>query len=310
MLYSIYGNCQADALSVLLHQSPKFCRRYQLARLPACFLITEDEARDWAATHAPEVRLLITQKLRKGWREGKEVFDTDWLAARCAPNARRFQWSDMHYAAYEPHMTYPVTFYRLPPTDYVNLLHLLTFAGGLDWQRLAPFYSDPTLFPQTLVQAAHERDLAELARREAGCNVQIAPFIAERWRSERLFLTFNHPGRAVMRHAANQILAGVNVARPLPETGAHGFDSASGLPLLAAFDAALSAPERRGFDGGFYIGDRTVDAASYFGQWEASLTRLGREAARAELAAQIRNDPIKREILTHAARHLGVDLPG
>lgn len=78
-LFTTYGNCQADVLANLLTQSRAFSERYQFARLPPCFAVTENQVSEWASTSAPDVRLFIYQKLRKGWRASVEKFDTEWL---------------------------------------------------------------------------------------------------------------------------------------------------------------------------------------------------------------------------------------
>lgn len=307
MLFTTYGNCQADVLANLLTQSPQFADQYELARLRPCFAVSDQEIKDWVESSASNVHLLITQKLRKGWRGGVELFDTDWLTDRCAPGVARFEWSDMYYSAYEPHMTYPITFPRRQPSDYINLLHVLAYVHGFDWRKLEPFYSDPSVFPVTLIEAAHAQSLQELEKREADCSLKIAPFIATHWREERLFLTFNHPARQVVRHAANQVLEGLKIVDPVPPTGYFGFLATSSQPLLASFDAVLARPEGRSMAASFYLNAGAVPAPDYFDRWEASFSELGRDRMRDELAAQARDTTPKRDLLDVAARYLGIN---
>lgn len=306
VFFTVYGNCQADVLSNLLAQSPEFAARYSLARLRPCFNVPEAEIQEWATTRAAEVDLLITQKLRKGWRGGVEVFDTDWLATQCAPNVRWFEWSDMYYSAYEPHMTYPMTFPRQKPSDYMNILHMLTFANGLDWQRVLLFYTDPDIFPKAVIEMAHQELISELSKREADCSIKIAPFIDRHWREERLFLTFNHPGRRVVSCAANQILDGLQIANRVPQTGYFGFPKESALPLLASFDAFLAIGDNRPLMDSFFLQEKAISAADYFGQWQATFAEIGVTKIREELVQQQRASNTRRAVIDIAARHLGL----
>lgn len=309
MLFTAYGNCQADILTNLLQQSSEFADRYKLARLRPCFAISDQEVTDWAHQQAPEVHLLMTQSLRKGWRAGIEIFDTDWLHRQCAKGAHWFEWSDMYYKAYEPQMAYPVTFSRRPPADYLNLLHVLAYVHGRNWQDLVPFYSDATTLPSAMLEEMHRAAQAELARREAGCSLQIAPFIAENWRRERLFLTFNHPGRKVVRHAANTVLSGIGIHTPVPEQGYFGFSASSGLPLLAAVNTMLETPEVRDPAQTFWLENKVVPMAEYFERWQASFDALGQEALQHELKAQMNEPVMARPLLKAAALFLGITLP-
>ena len=308
MLFTIYGNCQADVLSNLLQQSPEFADRYKWARLRPCFAVSDQEVLDWAAQQAPEVHLLITQSLRKGWRAGIEIFDTDWLHRQCAQGAHWFEWSDMYYKAYEPHMAYPLTFPRRPPADYLNLLHVLVYSHGRNWRELIPFYTDAAVLPVGMLAEMHRAAHAELAKREIGCSLQVAAFIAENWQRERLFLTFNHPGRQVVRHAANMVLASIGIMAPVPEQGYFGFNANSGLPLLAAVNAMLDRPEVRDPAQSFWLDNKVVSMVDYFERWQASFDALGQDALQRELQAQMQEAVMARPLLVAAARHLRIDL--
>ena len=307
MLFTIYGNCQADVLSNLLQQSPEFDALYKLARLRPCFAVPLEDVETWARDQAPEVRLLVTQKLRKGWRAQTEQFDPDWLRGRAAEGAEWLEWTDMYYKAYEPHMAYPLSFPRRPPVDYINILHVLTYANGRPWRDLIPFYEDPALFPAALLEGMHRAAQEELARREEDCSLGIARFMADNWRQKRQFLTFNHPGRDVVRHVANQVIDRLGLATPVPETGYFGFPASSGLPLLAACNQLLDTPDIRDPAVSFSIDHKVIPMADYFDRWQASFDQLGQEALRRELRAQAHHDPVMaRPVLDIAARHLGL----
>lgn len=307
MKFTVYGNCQADALAKVLRQSPGFAATFGLAGLAPCFSIKEPALQAWAQDQAAEVGLIITQKLRKGWRKA-EVFDTDWLESHLPESATRLHWSDMYYKGYAPQVAYPLSFPRRPPSDYINILHLLTFAHGRPFTDLFPFYTDPGIFPVALVEAIHKEALDSLAAREEGCDIRIAPYIARHWREERLFETFNHPRRPVLRHAAQQVLDRLGLADPVPETGPAPFRKGSGNPLLAAFDAVLERHDTVDPLAEFSLTGQTVRAEVHFARWEAEFETLGRARIARELAAQMEKAPATRMWLPVAAEKLGIAL--
>lgn len=305
---SVYGNCQADSLLRVLLQSPSFKARFQPAAIPPCFIVSAAQMRVWAETKAAEVRVLIHQKLRANWRND-EVFDTQWLRAQAAAATLVMDWSDMYYRAWEPHMVYPVTMPRIPPSDYINLLHVLVHVHGLPWQRVMEFYTDPGIFPGQLVSGMHGSSIMTLAERENECAIRISSYLHDHWRQRRLFQTFNHPSRPVMLHAARQVLSRLGIDDDLPETGAYAFPDSSGQALLASINALSAAQERRHEDALFTLGGKAITARDYFESWEASLARVPTEKWRAELAQHVRDQVFAGPLLAIAARHLGVAEP-
>lgn len=305
--FSVYGNCQADALMTLLHQSPSFKARFDKAKLSPCFQVKAAEMKTWAEEHAADLGLLVHQKLRAGWRKD-EVFDTSWLRSQAPPATPTFDWSDMYYKAYEPHMAYPLTFPRKPPSDYLNLFHVLAHANGLPWQAVLPLYTEADAFPLALVEELHRRAQADLTEREEGCALRIAPYVTENWREKRLFHTFNHPAREVMHHAARQVLAGLGLPDDIPETGWHVFLPRQSQPLPAAFEAPLRVKAKEPFAEAFSLRSQHIPAEDYFGRWEATLEAIGRDKLQTEIAAQAKKQSSVAEVLAQAARRLGVTL--
>ena len=305
---SAYGNCQADALLKILGQSPGFSQRYSKAPLPPCFEVKAEKLEDWAAQQAPQVGLLITQKLRKGWRK-KDVFDSDWLATQVPDGTPRFDWSDMYYKAYEPHMAYPLTFPKRAPSHYLNLLHVLAFVNDRPWQDALEFYTNPSIFPRALLVGMHHAAQEGLAAREAGCAIQITPFIREHFQDERLFMSFNHPSRATMRYAANIVISRLGIEEPVPEGGWYTFSDKQGQPLLASMEDMLAKKSRYPMETSFYLQAKSVTAEEYFTRWQAALEEIGKEKLVKELEHQTRDPVMVAPILAAAAQHMGVTAP-
>jgi hypothetical protein len=304
--FTVYGNCQAAALMRLLLQVPEFKVRHMARPLPPCFTVSRSDIDQWAQQTAPSIGLFIHQKLRKGWRKD-EAFDTDWLAQRAPAGIPVLTWSDMYYKAYEPHVAYPKTFPRCPPSDYLNLLHVLAFVHKRPWQDLIPLYRDPDTMPEAPLVAMHRASCDDLTEREAGCTMAIAPFIARNWRRQRLFLTFNHPARPVMRHAANQVLAHLEITGEVPEEGRHDFAEHACQPLLASVAHLLDEPSTKPFEQSFYLRGKTVAMQDYFEAWQTALERIGIPALMRELRVQAEDPVFVRPVLEAGARVLGVE---
>jgi hypothetical protein len=305
---SIYGNCQADAMLKVLLQAPDFAKTFTRQELAPCFAIEGPRLQSWAQDVAPSVGLFIHQRLRKGWRRD-EVFDTDWLASHLPEGARVLEWSDMYYKGYEPYMSYPLTFARVPPDDYLNLLHMLAFVHERPWQDVIPLYTRPDTLPEPLMLDIHRLCVEELVKREADCTIRIAPFIAQSWQSERLFLSFNHPARATMRHAADQVLKYLGLVGPIPEKAWYVFPETACQPLFVCVSAQLQKPAPDPLQSPFLLGTRNVSMKEYFESWEAALTKIGRAQLLKELLAQTQNSEIVGPVLRQAAQIMSIGDP-
>jgi len=305
-LFAVWGNCQAEVIARVIQESPGFKARYQHAKLPPCYLATSGEVQGWLQAHAPKVGLLISQKLKTGWR-GEAVFDTSTLHQASAPGSRLLRWSDTYYRGYAPMMAYPVAFPRVSAlSDYVNIVAELAWLHDRreDMLRL---YSDPGVIPQETVLSIHETALRDLAAREDDCDLKAAPYLAQQWRSGRQFESFNHPRRPLVVNLVNQALDHLGIEDRAPEKGRPTFSRGFGLPAFAAFDAILDAPEHSDGPGPFIMKGQKISAEQYFSEWFQAFDRLGRDKIEADLAAHERNQ-ISNMLLSAVARAWNIPL--
>lgn len=305
--FSVYGNCQAAAIARVLQEAPSFRSKYRIAPLPPCFAATEEQIKNWTNEASPNVELLITQKLRTGWR-GKPLFDVDYLHEVIGRRSPHITWSDIYYKGYEPQMAYPFTFPRPSIGDYVNIAAELAFVHGKTVDDLIALYTNRDAFHRQAVEGIHQIALSSLASREAGCEMRASDFIASHWRERRLFFTFNHPCRAVVAHMARQALRHLGLRDDLPENGPELFGGIFPSPSLASFDQVLEVSQDDNFMERFRLEGKYVSAREYFERWFAFFNSLGKEKVAADLQKHLQANPISNLFLSLASKPLSINL--
>ncbi len=201
----VVGNCQAGALEVMLASSASFAGRFELARFPAVHEIPDEMVSELHRA-VEGAAVCVLQRVDDGYRDGIGL-GTETLA-RMAGGATVIRWPSVYWPGYVPNLFYlraanggPVTD---GPFDYHDRTILDAYAAGLDASATLAQMSDPDRPSEALALA--EAATAELAFRGEGCDVDVAPFIAERFRDELLFFTMNHPANRTLRFVADEVL--------------------------------------------------------------------------------------------------------
>lgn len=229
----VHGNCQAEALRVLLDGSPDW--PWQAVRVPP---VHELEEADLPAVDAllRSTSLLLAQPVSDGYR-GLPL-GTAEVAGRLAPCAQVLRWPVVRDAGLHP------------------------------WQAIvrAPDGAEPPIVPyhdlRTLtgrephapdLVAAAEQSRAELAGREArDCDVAVSDLLPGL--GAQAFHTIDHPGNELLLGLAHRVQAALGVAPDAAEPG---------RVLLGGVRTPLEAPvlAARGFDLGAVREHWLVDGA-------------------------------------------------
>lgn len=200
----VVGNCQASALELMLETSTAFSERFELVRFPP--------VHEFPAELIPELHeavadaaLVIPQRVDENYRDGIGL-GTETLARIARGSVIR--WPSVYWAGYFPDLFYLRNADHTPvldgPFDYHDRAILGAYASGLSVAAACARLEDPEL-PSDAEQWA-ARATAELAIRGRECDVDIAPFIASRFRDELLFYTMNHPTNVLLAFIAQRII--------------------------------------------------------------------------------------------------------
>lgn len=193
----VYGNCQAEALRVLLDASPTF--PWKLVRMPPVHELTEDDLAPLRRLLCAST-LLVAQPVKDGYR-GLPLGIGE-VARELAPGAQVVRW--------------PVVFYN----------------GLFPWQALVrvsddidppgvPYHDLRTLTGRTPVEpdlaSVAQRSVDELARRERDTDVGVADLV--RGAGAGAVHTVNHPGNELMIALAQRVQAAVGAPRDAVDPG-------------------------------------------------------------------------------------------
>jgi Polysaccharide biosynthesis enzyme WcbI len=201
----VVGNCQAKALELMLATSDAFARRFELVSFPAVHELPDAMVPDLHRA-VVDATLVIPQRVDEAYRDGIGL-GTETLA-RIAGTATVLRWPSVYWAGYVPDLFYLRDATGAPvvdgPFDYHDRTILDGFLAGLNVRATCARLADPDEPSDAPAWAA--RATTELAIRGEACDVDVAPFIAERHRDELLFFTMNHPSNRLLAHIAEQIV--------------------------------------------------------------------------------------------------------
>jgi Polysaccharide biosynthesis enzyme WcbI len=209
----VVGNCQAKALELMLATNDAFAARFELVSFPAVHEIPDAMVPELHAAVAGAA-LVLTQRVDEGYRDGIGL-GTETIA-RFADGATVVRWPSVYWAGYVPDLFYLRDAAGAPvidgPFDYHDRTILDAYTRGTSVAGALALLADPARTSDALEQA--ERAIAELEVRGRDCDVDVAPYIAERFRDELLFFTMNHPANVLLAHMADQVLALLGLPGP------------------------------------------------------------------------------------------------
>jgi hypothetical protein len=144
--------------------------------------------------------------VEEGYRDELGV-GTETIAS-IAGQATVVRWPSVYWAGYFPDLFYMRDAAGQPvvdgPFDYHDRVILQAFAMGCDVAQTRRVLEDPER-PSDAVDWA-SKATAELDIRGQGCDVQVAEFIASKFRDELLFFTMNHPAGLLLAFISQQVL--------------------------------------------------------------------------------------------------------
>lgn len=191
----VHGNCQAEALRVLLAGSPGF--PWQAVRVPPVHELEEGDLAAYDRLLAAST-LLVSQPVAHGYRD--LPLGTAQVSARLAPGADVVVWPVVRWQGLHPWQA------------------IVRAADGAE-PPVVPYHDLRTLtgrVPQDADLLAAARDsTAELVRREATCDVVVSDLLA----GADAVHTLNHPGNRVLIELARRVQSHVGAPAAAADPG-------------------------------------------------------------------------------------------
>lgn len=222
-LWLLWGNCQAEALRLVLDRTPD--RPFRTARIPPVHELTRDDV-PYLLALLDETVVLLTQPVRAGYRD-LPIGAAD-LVDQLRGRATVIRWPVIRYAGLYPFQViarHPADRSITPPG--VPYHDLRTVAAARDGRR--PTQDWDVEVGDDTFRAVADASIAELARRESrdtdvGVSDVLAVFGADAAH------TINHPGNSVLHELARRLLATQNITS-VPLTIAEPLLDATWAPL-------------------------------------------------------------------------------
>lgn len=209
----IYANCQGKALGHFLYKSPCFQADYQIEFLPNYLLIQEQK--EISTDLLKRAELFIYQPVR----DEHGIYSTHHLVSHLRDTCPRLSFPYFYSDALWP-------LFRdgkriVNASSITDLLDAGASVGDIALQFLR-------LQIDFRFEQRFQNSLRILAEKESATTVKVTPYILEHLKTERLFLTYNHPASGLMIHCANQMLSMLD--HPTLQKEDHPHPNEAGLP--------------------------------------------------------------------------------
>lgn len=237
-LWLVVGNCQAEALRLILDAVPD--RPYRTARIPPVHELERSDLRHLDEL-LRETAVLVCQPIRDDYRE--LPLGTRQLAERLPRASKVVRWPVIRYAGLYPFQAiarHPADRSVTPvPVPYHDLRTVVAARA-----RRSPDDAWDVDVSAAQLRAVAEASRAELARRErAHTDVGVSDVLAAM--GSDAAHTINHPGNGVLAELARRVMRHENVTLPVTAPERTLLDSVR-APLEARVLAAhgIAAPPR------------------------------------------------------------------
>ena len=202
----LHANCQGEPLARLLGLSAEFSRRWEVRHYTN---YTRESIPD---ADLETCDLFLYQNLDQKWGD----FSSASLLARLNPKARPICVPNLYFLGCWPFLTNDSVM------DFGDSFLDRLIDQGVDKPAILKLYlhSDITRFIDLDAALAETFRIEEA--KETHSAIKTVPLVREHWKRRMLFHTCNHPGKMLMGHLANGVLAELGI-KPLPDALTDNF---------------------------------------------------------------------------------------
>ena len=188
----LHANCQGDTLRPLLENTPAFSRLFRIRQ----YVNYTREA--IARQDMEQCALFLYQKLAPKW----DGLSTDQLLPRLPASCLPIEIPNLFFKGYWPFWM------RDPRINFADSLLETLLENAPPAEALALYLrgAERLFGDAAALTALAEDSLLREEEKEAESPIRCTPLLRERWRSEQLFITVNHPGRELVCHTADCLL--------------------------------------------------------------------------------------------------------
>lgn len=210
--YTIYGNCQADAVARILNTNKRFSKEYEYVPIKAVFLLSTDDINNLNTNVFPNIDLFICQPITNF----DEKYTTEYILNKIIKkDAVKIMFPSLYASVYHPQIVYInncITKNKLKAsTEYhdINLLNEFNSNSNFQIDTLLKKYNSSDRCDIL------QQDIARLQEREINDPsvyfISVTDFIKTNCYHALLFYTINHPTKILFQYICKQILTFLNI---------------------------------------------------------------------------------------------------
>ena len=197
---AVIGNCQARPLAAALEK--------KYPEIEVCYTgivhLLGDQDYEKFEYEINLADIVVAQRVSDNYP--CEFVRTDYLMSLC--NEKLLRIVNLYFTGYNPELRYirlpGIGHLRGPLAEYHSDTVLSAWHEGLSATDTVMRLSDPDFNSEHYLQSAHE-SFKSLAIREQDVDIKAIDVIDSRWKSERLFFSFNHPSLSLLNAYTNRI---------------------------------------------------------------------------------------------------------
>ncbi len=218
----LHANCQGDELATVLSASPEFQQKYTLERYT-------NYTREQLPPHSlSSCSVFLYQHLGEEWG----TLASQALLQQLAPSALALCIPNMFFKGYWPFWT------GNSPIDFGDSFLNRLIEEGARKDVILRLYLHKDIRKFADPAAILQETLAREREKEQRCFMRTVDFMLERWQAAPAFYTVNHPGKELVLHVANAILAALHCPPVSAECVANSLAPAI-FPSYADFELPI-----------------------------------------------------------------------
>jgi hypothetical protein len=206
--FTVYANCQSDALANLLLRNPFFAKEFELTRILPVHLLKKSSIPDTRKVIS-DIDLCISQPVSAA--NGSRL-STKEVGEALGANGRMLTFPSIYFDGYFPHLI-PLAGMQSVMNNAHDVNVMVLSKKGYSADEIYEIISDKGFYDSSLTQNLFTKSINELRERESANNVDIlvSNYILSRHKESILFNTYNHPSNQVLMEVASQVCKMINI---------------------------------------------------------------------------------------------------
>lgn len=238
--YTIYANCQGQALARVLNSSQSFTKEYEYVKLKRVQNIQPHELESVIDKVIPDVDLFIYQPISRSYKNNPK-YSASAMVSLLNSDSIHISFPSCYFLGYHPELRFikvhtsknsknVTSLLRVNGKQEKSLVHDANIISGYlanqSSYQIKKTILDDDFYDKSFIAKNLDRTFLALKEREETfkVNIPISQYVKDNFQEKKLFYTFNHPSKILMQYIAVQILELIDIKpdfQMIPNVLAH-----------------------------------------------------------------------------------------